>query len=212
MAIFSVPVVLGVAGASAAFAGGKRIYDGYQKNEDAKAIREQADKKLEEGQKKLEQKRARTSEQLERLGDEKARLIKEEIADVIDLFSKVRHLDFVCESYSGGEGSFLGSEERLMRVQTTANATHSLLQEIGTGVAGGTGGALIFLGAYGSFASNGAAYASMGVATSGISAGTSQGATLAWLSGAWATAGGYGLAVLGEIGRASCRERVYTKV
>lgn len=198
MAIFSLPVVLGVAGASAAFAGGRRIYDGYQKNEDAKAIREQADKKLEEGQKKLEQNRARTSAQLERLGDEKARLIKEEISDVIDLFSKVRHLDFVCESDSAGDECFLGSEERLMRVQTTANATHSLLQEIGTGVAGGTGGALIFLGAYGSLASSGAA-TSMGVATSGISAGTSQGATLAWLSGAWATAGGYGLAVLGGV-------------
>jgi len=199
MAVFSVPVVLGVAAASAVFAGGKRAYDGYQKGEDAKSIREQADKKLEESQKKLEQNRAKTSAKLERLGEEKARLVKEEISDAVNLFSKVQYLDFPCVSDPRREECLLDSDEHLMRVQTTASATHSVLQEIGTGVAGSTGGALVFLGAYGTLASNGVAYTSIGAATSGISAGASQGATLAWLGGAWATTGGYGLAVLGGV-------------
>ena len=190
------PIFLLIGAAAAGLWGVKKGVDAYSDFDEAKNIDKSARDVYDKATNSLERCRDRVQAKLEELGRQKVALYQETLTPFVDVFSRIKHVDF----------ADLGiSDEYLVDIEADILDIRETSVQMSEAVGGGAGalgaGALAGLAAYGSVGLLGTA--STGAAISGLSGVAATNATLAWLGGGSLAAGGMGIAggtaVLGGI-------------
>lgn len=189
-------IIAGVALAAAGY-GVKKGYDAKCDYDDAEDYNRWAEEAYDEAQDKLNDSRKRTNEQIEALGHLKVSIYRKSLADFVDIFSKIKNVDFedrldldLSIGDINGKSMFEIRQEVLKITELAGGATVALSSGALAGI-GAFGGAGMF------------ATASTGTAISSLSGAAATNATLAWFGGGSLAAGGLGMAggmaVLGGI-------------
>lgn len=167
----------------------KGIKDGVK----SKEIQIRAERIVDVAEQKMVKAKNNTAQMLEALGRQKLEIYSGEIHEFVDIFSKIKNVEFEqvlkVEKYNGIQMD----EVCIKEMKTIALTATETLKGVVTGV--GTG-ALIGWGTYGGVMTLGTA--GTGAAISGLSGAAATNATLAWLGGGAITAGGGGM-VLGSM-------------
>lgn len=184
-----IPVLfIGFAAATGVF-GAAKTATAIAENNKANKINLSANKSVEDAQFKLEQNRQFVSTALSQLGELKINMLTNNITDFVNLFSKIKNVDFR-SSVGLEELSKLHIDEQ--DFEELKELGNFALQITGGAFAGVTGGALTAFGAYG--AAQTLAFASTGTAISTLSGAAATNATLAFFGGGSLAAGGLGMA------------------
>ncbi|MEN9358748.1 MAG: hypothetical protein RL095_283 [Verrucomicrobiota bacterium] len=185
--------------AGAVIAAGIGIKKGLDAKEDfdtAEAINRRAQRDFDEAQKKLQTKRLEVNENLQRLGRTKFEIYTVTIPRFVELFEKIKNVEFKDLSLNGEALPMTRSELKDLKAITLAGKELA----VGGVTALGAGG-LAGLAAYGGALT--LATASTGTAIGTLSGVAATNATLAWFGGGSIAAGGLGMAggmaVLGGI-------------
>lgn len=186
--LLAVPYVLGGAAALAGAVGIKKGYDAKCDYDDAEYYNNKAKRIYDEAYQELDTSRQNTNERLEDLGKLKISIYEESLADFVDIFSKMKNVDFE-------DNIDLGTKVD-MEYSDILNIKDSVLEikdVLGGGIAALGSGAIAGFGATGSVGL--LATASTGTAISTLSGAAATNATLAWLGGGAIAAGGGGIAL-----------------
>mgnify|MGYP006274752703 CR=1 FL=1 len=200
MAIFTVPIVMGVAAVASAVAGGKKAYDGHQKSQEADEKREKANELIEDNKDRLEAQRKETEEKLANLGELKIRVQGDEIKSFLNSFGQIlKPKEITKLSGNGEELQKIGERVEIPTdMAQSADTSQSLIEQTSGGLVSLGSGVLLAAGAYNlpyylSFGSYAVA-SSTGTAISGLSGAAAKSATFAWLGGGSLASGGFGVA------------------
>jgi len=189
-------IIAGVAMAAAGY-GAKKGYDAKCDFDDAEYYNRKAKRIYKEAQKNLNTSREQTNLQMETLGGLKVSIYRKSLADFVDIFSKIKNIDFE-------DNLDLGlsiSDEDYKNVLEIKKDVLKITELVGGTTTAVGSGVLAGIGAFGgagilSTASTGTAIGSL----SGVAA---TNATLAWFGGGSLATGGLGMAggmaVLGGI-------------
>ena len=185
--------------AAAIALGGYGVKKGIDAKDDfdtAKTNNKQAQNIYNKAEERLAQTKDKTNQSLEELGLVKATIYDESLEDFVDVFEKIKNIDFE-DNLAKGTLSSVDNQD-ILDIKNTVLEMKELL---GGGVAALGGGALAGFGALGGVGM--LASASTGTAIAGLSGVAATNATLAWLGGGALSAGGFGMAggmaVLGGI-------------
>lgn len=191
-----IPIILAGLALAAAGYGVKKGVDAKDDFDTAKYNNNQAKRIYDEAQEKLEVKKEETNKELENLGMLKASIYSESLTDFMEIFGKIKNIDFENNLALGTLNSV--DEQAVLDIKKTVLEMKEIL---GGGVASLGSGALAGFGALGGVGM--LASASTGTAIAGLSGVAATNATLAWLGGGALSAGGFGMAggmaVLGGI-------------
>ncbi len=188
-------ILIGGAAVIGALYGAKKGVDAKRDFDDAKEINAVAQYTQDCAKESLQERKDEAQKQLEGLGRQKVRSFEEGLHPFVNIFKKIKNVDFADPDISIEE---IPLEEDLNNIEeTTADIAEVV---IGGGQALGSG-ALAGMAVYGSVGVLGTA--STGTAIAGLSGAAATNATLAWLGGGSLAAGGLGMtagaAVLGGI-------------
>jgi hypothetical protein len=178
-------VIAGVAGAVGVGKGVKAAMD----NSAANDVNARANSKVENAKKHLEKCRKASHASLEALGGKKLYVLNNGISQFVDVFGKLKNVEFVGSAGLDEMGKFRLDKQSFAELKEMSEYASS----IAGGAAGGAiAGALTAFGAYGGAMMLGAASTGTAIATlSGVAA---TNATLAFLGGGSLAAGGLGMA------------------
>lgn len=189
-------IIAGVAMAAAGY-GAKKGYDAKCDFDEAEYYNDKAKRIYEEAQNNLNTSREQTNLQMETLGGLKVSIYRESLADFVDIFSKIKNIDFE-------DNLDLGlsiSDEDYKNVLEIKKDVLKITELVGGTTAAVGSGALAGFGAFGGAGM--LATASTGTAIGSLSGVAATNATLAWFGGGSLAAGGLGMAggmaVLGGI-------------
>jgi len=189
-------IIAGVAMAAAGY-GAKKGYDAKCDFDDAEYYNRKAKRIYKEAQKNLNTSREQTNLQMETLGGLKVSIYRKSLADFVDIFSKIKNIDFE-------DNLDLGlsiSDEDYKNVLEIKKDVLKITELVGGTTTAVGSGALAGFGAFGGAGM--LATASTGTAIGGLSGVAATNATLAWFGGGSLAAGGLGMAggmaVLGGI-------------
>lgn len=189
-------IIAGVAMAAAGY-GAKKGYDAKCDFDDAEYYNDKAKRIYEEAQNDLNTSREQTNLQMETLGGLKVSIYRESLADFVNIFSKIKNIDFK-------DNLDLGlsiSDEDYKNVLEIKKDVLKITELVGGTTAAVGSGALAGFGAFGGAGM--LATASTGTAIGSLSGVAATNATLAWFGGGSLAAGGLGMAggmaVLGGI-------------
>jgi hypothetical protein len=193
----AVPVVLGGAAAIAGAVGIKKGYDAKCDFDDAEYYNNEAKRIYDDAQSDLNSSREQTNSQMEILGGLKVSIYRETLADFVDIFSKIKNVDFE----DNLDLSLSISDEDYKNVLEIKKDVLKITELVGGTTAAVGSGALAGFGAFGGAGM--LATASTGTAIGSLSGVAATNATLAWFGGGSLAAGGLGMAggmaVLGGI-------------
>jgi hypothetical protein len=192
-----VPIGLGLTALATGAYGAKKGYDAIKDNSEAKDLNEEALATYSSAQKFLNISREETNIKIESLGKLKVELYMDILKEYVDIFSKIKNIDFdsKLEKELGlGDLEFedlLEIKNQVLKIEELAGGT---IAALGSGALAG----------FGAFGGAGMlATASTGTAISSLSGVAATNATLAWFGGGSLAAGGLGMAggmaVLGGI-------------
>ena len=179
---------IGVAAATGMFGIGNTVKAGVDAK-DAKRINKSANELVQEATDYLNAQRHACGNSLTNLGSEKIAVLNGTISDFLDVFMRIKNVDFR-ESEGLDELQRLHIDEKeFVELRKMVNFAGNVA---GGAVAGTAGGALVAFGAYG--AAQALAFASTGTAISALSGAAATNATLAFFGGGSLAAGGLGMA------------------
>ena len=185
------PLPLILAGA-AVIAGGYGVKKGLDAKEDfdtADSVNSRAKELFDSSEKKVESARKSAQKVMKSLGEQKFRIYEHQVIPFLDLFKKIKNIDFDSDSVFDGAESKCFSSEELKQISVSALA----MKDIVTGGISSLGaGGLAGLATYGGVGMLGTA--STGASIAGLSGAAATNATLAWLGGGSLAAGGFGMA------------------
>ena len=191
-----IPFILGGIALAAGGYGVKKGVDAYDDFDTAKENNKEAQGMYDEAHTKLKKKKELTNNKLEKLGFLKASIYDESLDDFMDIFEKIKNIDFE-DNLALGTLSNIDKQDIL----DIKNTVLEMKEVLGGGVAALGSGALAGFGALGGVGV--LASASTGTAIASLSGVAATNATLAWLGGGSLAAGGFGMAggmaVLGGI-------------
>ncbi|MGO2330156.1 MAG: hypothetical protein ACTH59_00765 [Pseudoalteromonas nigrifaciens] len=180
-------------------AGGYGVKKGYDAKKDfdrAEGLNDTASQIYNDAEEKLSTAHIRAKSAMTRVGEIKFKTYQDLIIPFVDIFSKIKNIEF--EKALLNDGNIKFDEKQLRELQNVALEMESIIK--GGITALGAGG-LAGLAAYGSVGA--LATASTGAAIGSLSGVAATNATLAWLGGGALSAGGFGMAggtaVLGGI-------------
>ncbi|WP_373054444.1 hypothetical protein [Thioalkalivibrio sp.] len=193
------PLPLLLAGA-AIIAGGYGVKKGFDAKSDfdeASSVNDEAAEIYSGAEEKLEASREGTQSALEDLGQTKLHLYRDSILPFVDVFSKIKNVDFRDDDLLK-DNSLTVSKSDVLAIEKAGMS----MQDVAVGGAGAIGaGGLAGLAAYGGVGA--LATASTGTAIGTLGGAAATNATLAWLGGGSLATGGMGVAggtaVLGGI-------------
>lgn len=182
----AIPLIIGVGlGAVGAYKGIKAAID----NNEANDMNSQARRIARRAERNLEYSRENCQASLENLGQKKIDVIKTDVQDFLEVFGKIKNVDF---EHDGNLGNLALKDFSNQVIQSMRESVSFIVSSglgAGTGLAGG---ALTAFGAYsGTMAF---AAAGTGTAISSLSGAAATNATLAWLGGGTLASGGMGVA------------------
>lgn len=184
-----IPILfIAVAAATGVFGVGKSVKAGVDSKK-AKDLNKSANSLVEDAKRMLTSAKNQTSSCLQQLGQDKIDVCSGSIMNFIDVFGKIKNVNFKRSAGLNELAKFSVDKNSLIELKQLGTFATSLLG----GVAGGAmGGALTAFGAYsaaGSFA-----IASTGTAISSLSGAAATNATLAFFGGGSLATGGLGMA------------------
>ena len=184
-----IPILfIAAAAATGAFGIGKSVKAGVDSKK-AKDLNKSANSLVEDAKRMLTSAKNQTSSCLQQLGQDKIDVCSGSIMNFIDVFGKIKNVNFKSSAGLNELAKFSVDKNSLIELRQLGTFATSLLG----GVAGGAmGGALTAFGAYsaaGSFA-----IASTGTAISSLSGAAATNATLAFFGGGSLATGGLGIA------------------
>lgn len=189
-------IIAGVAIAAAGY-GAKKGYDAKEDFDRAEKYNRWAKEEYDEAQSELNNARKQTNLQMEALGNLKVYIYRESLADFVDIFLKIKNIDFE----DNLDLSLSISTEDYKNVLALKEDVLKITELIGGTTAALGSGALAGFGAFGGAGM--LATASTGTAIGSLSGVAATNATLAWFGGGSLAAGGLGMAggmaVLGGI-------------
>ncbi len=189
-------IIAGVAVAAAGY-GAKKGYDAKCDFDDADYYNRKAKRIYKEAQNNLNTSREQTNLQMETLGDLKVIIYRESLVDFVDIFSKIKNIDFK----DNLDLSLSISDEDYKNVLEIKKDVLKITELVGGTTAAIGSGVLAGFGAFGGAGM--LATASTGTAIGSLSGVAATNATLAWFGGGSLAAGGFGMAggmaVLGGI-------------
>lgn len=186
--LLAVPWALTAAGTLLAGYGAKKSYDAYEDNETANNYNTKARNIYDEATEKLLTSRKKTNKNFKNIGKLKASIYEETLGDFVEIFSKIKNVDFKNNLDLGID--LPKDYQEMVNLKTTVIEIKDI---IGGGLSALGGGAAAGFGAYGSVGL--LATASTGTAIGGLSGIAATNATLAWLGGGSIAAGGGGIAL-----------------
>jgi len=190
------PFILAGAALAAAGYGVKKGVDAKDDFDTAEYNNDKAKSIYDEAEEKLEDRKRVTNDSLEELGFLKASIYDKSLDDFMDIFEKIKNIDFE-DNLALGTLSNIDKQDML----DIKNTVLEMKEVLGGGVAALGSGALAGFGALGGVGV--LASASTGTAIASLSGVAATNATLAWLGGGSLAAGGFGMAggmaVLGGI-------------
>lgn len=185
-----IPIIIGVIAGGAALYGAVKGVKGAIDHSDAKDVNEEAKSIVDLANRNIDRQRDNTNTVLEDYGHQKLTAFKGVIADFIEVFEKIKHVDIVQSS----ELDKLNIGDFSTTTLNNLKNDYQMLMSSGLGLGAGVGsGAALAFGAY-----NGTmllATAGTGTAISTLSGVAATNATLAWLGGGTLAAGGGGMAL-----------------
>lgn len=191
-----IPFILGGLALAAGAYGAKKGVDAKSDYDKAEKYNRWAEETYDEAKEKLEKKKEITNFSLESLGKLKVSIYDGSLMDFVDIFQKIKNIDFE-ENLNLGILKSVDDQDILDIKNTVLN----MQEVIGGGAAALGSGALAGFGALGGVGM--LASASTGTAIASLSGAAATNATLAWLGGGALSAGGFGMAggmaVLGGI-------------
>ena len=189
-------IIAGVAVAAAGY-GAKKGYDAKCDFDDADYYNRKAKRIYKEAQNNLNTSREQTNLQMETLGGLKVIIYRESLVDFVDIFSKIKNIDFK----DNLDLSLSISDEDYKNVLEIKKDVLKITELVGGTTAAIGSGVLAGFGAFGGAGM--LATASTGTAIGSLSGVAATNATLAWFGGGSLAAGGFGMAggmaVLGGI-------------
>lgn len=183
-----IPLLLGGAALCTAGYGVKKGVDAQSNFSEASRISEDAKRVYDKATDALESVREETQQELVQLGEEKLSMYQNGLIPFVDLFSKIKNIDFTDPDLSFDKG-LIFTEMELGEIKNITLRMASVL--VGGATALG-GGALAGVGAFGGAGL--LATASTGTAISSLAGAAATNATLAWFGGGALAAGGLGMA------------------
>jgi hypothetical protein len=192
------PIPFILAGAAIALGGYgvKKGIDAKDDFDEASENNKKAQRTYDNAEEELAETKDNTNSSLEKLGFLKASIYDESLDDFMDIFEKIKNIDFEDKLALGTLNSVDNQD-----ILDIKNTVLEMKEVLGGGVAALGGGALAGFGALGGVGM--LASASTGTAIAGLSGVAATNATLAWLGGGALSAGGFGMAggmaVLGGI-------------
>ena len=184
-----IPVLfIAAAAITGAFGVGKSVKAGVDTKK-AKDLNRSANAIVEDAKRMLETARNQTSSCLQQLGQDKIEICSGSIMDFVDVFGKIKNVNFNGSAGLDELANFSVDNNSLVELKQLGTFATSLLG----GLAGGAmGGALTAFGAYS--AAGTFAIASTGTAISSLSGAAATNATLAFFGGGSLATGGLGIA------------------
>jgi len=180
-------IIAGVAAVAAGY-GLKKSYDAYEDNNMANDYNKKATETYENAQDALNSMRETTNINLEKLGELKLNIYKNNLGNFVELFSKIKNIDFDSQIEKDLKLGDLEPEDLLVIKNQVLK-----IEELAGGTVTALGsGALAGFGAFGGAGM--LATASTGTAISSLSGVAATNATLAWFGGGSLAAGGLGMA------------------
>jgi len=190
------PFIIGGIALAAGAYGIKKGVDAKDDFDTAERYNKKAERIYNEAKEQLETERELTNSHLETLGELKVSIYEGSLADFVDIFSKIKNIDFEDNLNLGLLNNV--DEQDMLDIKNTVLEMQEVL---GGGIAALGSGALAGFGALGGVGM--LASASTGTAIASLSGAAATNATLAWLGGGSLAAGGFGIAggmaVLGGI-------------
>ena len=193
-----IPFILGAIAVGSGLIGVAGAIDAKETLKQAKLIVEEGKKCVKESEQKVESSKRNTNIRIEELGKEKISIMAGNIKSFVDIFSKLKNVNF---KDSVGMEELRNFTPDSRSIKELRLASISAAQIIGGATTGLTGGGITALGAYGAVST--LATASTGTAIGTLSGVAATNATLAWFGGGSIASGGLGMAagtaVLGGI-------------
>ncbi len=182
-----IPIILGGIALAAAGYGAKKGLDAKSDYNSAGELNNKAKKIYDKSTKSLTRSKEITNNKLEKLGKLKISIYQDTLGDFVEIFSKIKNIDFednldIGTNINVDYSSMLNIKESVVEIK----------EVLGGGIAALGGGAAAGFGAFGGVGM--LATASTGTAISGLSGVAATNATLAWLGGGALSAGGMGMA------------------
>lgn len=179
---------IGIAVATGAVGIGKTTMAGFDQHKASK-LNENSNERMEEAAKRLNTYRRQCEASLEALGNEKLFVLNGNIADFLDIFTKIKNV-VLTDSLGLTELNKLTIDKK--EFKELDEMRHFALSVANGAAAGAAGGAIAAFGAYSAAAAF--ATASTGTAISSLSGVAASNATLAFFGGGSLAAGGMGVA------------------
>jgi transmembrane protein len=193
-----IPFILGAFAVGSGLIGVAGAIDAKETLKQAKLIVEEGKECVKESEQKVESSKRNTNIRIEELGKEKISIMAGNIKSFVDIFSKLKNVNF---KDSVGMEELRNFTPDSSSIKELRLASISAAQIIGGATTGLTGGGITALGAYGAVST--LATASTGTAIGTLSGVAATNATLAWFGGGSIASGGLGMAagtaVLGGI-------------
>lgn len=189
------PFLIAAAGMTALY-GAKKGYDAYEDNSTANSYNDRAKKLYKKATKELKESKETTNTNLEQLGKLKMSIYEDTLGDFVEIFSKIKNIDFEDNIDTGTNVNI--DYSTMLKIK---ESVVEMKEVLGGGLAALGGGTAAGFGAFGGVGM--LATASTGTAIGGLSGAAATNATLAWLGGGSLATGGMGvaggMAVLGGI-------------
>ena len=179
---------IGVAAATGGLGIGKGVKAGID-NAKADSLNKAANESVQQATNILNGQREACGKALRALGEEKLFVLNNSISQFIDAFSRIKNIDFTDSAGLEELRKFRIDEKDFNELKNMVNFAANIAGGV---VAGGAGGALVALGAYG--AAHLLAAASTGTAIAALHGVAATNATLAFFGGGALAAGGLGMA------------------
>ena len=184
----AIPFILGGAAALSGAYGVKKHIDASDNFNRAESINNEAKEISDTATKTFNTAREFTNSTIENLGEKKIEIMGGNVKNFVDIFSKIKNVNFNDSVGMEELRAFTPQSESLNELRKASYNAADLIKDGFGGMAGGALAAAGAYGAVGAFAS-----ASTGAAISGLSGAAATNATLAWLGGGAKVAGGFGM-------------------